>query len=138
MSNIDNITSTSNYSAVDQEQLFTELTLEEGAVIEGGKFVSIQKIQAIRADADFIGQDDTYITIGGTKIWGEFGFSTGQTRNVNRGRTFGSSTRVALFDEDPGNDDSLGSFTVSGLTNGSIARVSGSGSTYDVYYRVTA
>ncbi|MHC5780038.1 hypothetical protein [Nostoc sp.] len=36
MSNIDNITSTSNYSVVDQEQLFTELTLEEGAVIEGG------------------------------------------------------------------------------------------------------
>ncbi|MEH2378365.1 MAG: hypothetical protein V7K27_05595 [Nostoc sp.] len=36
MSNTDNITSTSNYSAVGQEQLFTELTLEEGAVIEGG------------------------------------------------------------------------------------------------------
>jgi len=34
MSNIDKITS--NYSVVDQEQLFTELTLEEGAVIEGG------------------------------------------------------------------------------------------------------
>ncbi|MEH2321764.1 hypothetical protein [Nostoc sp.] len=36
MSNIDKLTSTSNYSAVSQEQLFTELTLEEGAVIEGG------------------------------------------------------------------------------------------------------
>ena len=38
MSNIDKATSTSNYSVVDQEQLFTELTPEEGAVIEGGAY----------------------------------------------------------------------------------------------------
>ncbi|MEH1959224.1 MAG: hypothetical protein V7L05_18570 [Nostoc sp.] len=36
MSNIDNITS--NNSVVAQEQLFTELTLDEGAMIEGGQF----------------------------------------------------------------------------------------------------
>lgn len=36
MSNIDNNTFTSNDFVVGQEQLFTELTLEEGAVIQGG------------------------------------------------------------------------------------------------------
>ncbi|MEH2257533.1 hypothetical protein [Nostoc sp.] len=39
MLNIDKIRS--NNSAVDQEQLFTELTLEEGAVIEGGVLYSL-------------------------------------------------------------------------------------------------
>ena len=36
MSDINNITSSSNYSVVDQEQLFRELTLEEGAAFQGG------------------------------------------------------------------------------------------------------
>ncbi|MCC5617438.1 hypothetical protein LC605_20585 [Nostoc sp. CHAB 5836] len=133
-----NMISNTNAAVITQEQFLTDLTPEEASVIEGGKFVLIEKIQAIKADADFIGKDDTYITIGGRKIWGAKSFSTGQARTVNRGRTFGSSTVVALFDEDLGNDDPLGSFTVSGLTNGSIVRVSGSGSRYDVYYRVTA
>lgn len=39
MLNIDKISS--NNSVVAQEQLFTELTLEEGAVIEGGVFYSL-------------------------------------------------------------------------------------------------
>ncbi|MDZ8139391.1 MAG: hypothetical protein RM049_29585 [Nostoc sp. DedQUE04] len=38
MLNIDSITSTSNSSVVSQEQLFTELTPEQGAMIEGGEF----------------------------------------------------------------------------------------------------
>ncbi|MEH2253228.1 hypothetical protein [Nostoc sp.] len=41
MSNIDNITSTSNYSVVGHEQLFTELTPEEGAMIKGGANYSL-------------------------------------------------------------------------------------------------
>ncbi|MCC5645722.1 hypothetical protein LC607_22815 [Nostoc sp. CHAB 5824] len=36
MLNIDNITSTSNYSGVGKEQMFTELTPEEAASISGG------------------------------------------------------------------------------------------------------
>ncbi|WP_375477682.1 hypothetical protein [uncultured Nostoc sp.] len=38
MLNIDSITSSSNSSVVSQEQLFTELTPEQGAMIEGGEF----------------------------------------------------------------------------------------------------
>ncbi|MEH2046019.1 hypothetical protein [Nostoc sp.] len=50
MSNIDNITSNSNYSVVGQEQLFTELTPEQGAMIEGGEFtVLIRDVGPARA-----------------------------------------------------------------------------------------
>ncbi len=122
------------------EQLFTELTLEQGAIIEGGLFVLVDKLQAINADADFIGKDDTYITINGSKIWGPHSFATGNTRTVNRGLgTDGSFARIQLFDQDgflAGSDDPMGGFTAYNTYGVQRrARVSGSGSTYDVYYR---
>ncbi|MDZ8224997.1 hypothetical protein [Nostoc sp. ChiVER01] len=50
MLNIDTITSTSNSSVVSQEQLFTELTPEEGAILEGGQFtVLIRDVGPARA-----------------------------------------------------------------------------------------
>lgn len=123
------------------EQLFSELTPAEAAVVEGGLRLTIQRIQAIKAGADSLSNDDTYITVNGTKIWGDYGMNSGQTRLVNRSRTTpGSSARVQLFDADwPDSDDSMGGFTA-GNTNGALtrARVSGSGSTYDVYYRAFA
>ena len=122
------------------EQLFSELTPAEAAVVEGGLRLTIDRIQAIKAGADFLNRDDTYITVNGTKIWGEQNMSTGQIRNVNRSFTgSGSSLRVELFDADPGNDDRLGGFNAVN-TRGveRRVRVSGSGSTYDVFYRATA
>ena len=121
------------------EQLFSELTPAEAAVVEGGFRVVIDRIQAIRAGADPVGADDTYITANGRKIWGEYSMTTGQTRNVNQGYTGpGSSAQVQLFDADPwpNRDDQMGGFTASN-TNGALrrVRVNGSGSTYDVYYR---
>jgi hypothetical protein len=121
------------------EQLFSELTPAEAAVVEGGLRLTIDRIQAIRAGADPIGADDTYITVNGTKIWGDYSMTTGQTRSVNRSyTTSGSSAQVQLFDDDPwpNRDDSMGGFPA-GNTNGALrrARVSGSGSIYDVYYR---
>jgi len=122
------------------EQLFSELTPAEAAVVEGGLRLTIERIQAIRADADTIGPDDTYITVNGRKIWGDFSMTTGQSRAVNRTLTpSGPSARVELFDADPGNDDRLGGFNAVN-TRGVLTRerVSGSGSIYDVYYRATA
>lgn len=122
--------------------LSVAITPAEAAVVEGGVrvVVVIDRIQAIRAGADPVGADDTYITVNGLRLWGEFSMSTGQTRGVNRSYTGpGSSARVQLFDADPGNHDGLGGFTAVN-TRGVLtrARVSGSGSTYDVFYRASA
>lgn len=56
MSKINNITSTCNHSVVGQEQLFTELTPEEGAVIEGGADYSIGNKSVDRVDYTLNGQ----------------------------------------------------------------------------------
>jgi hypothetical protein len=138
MSDFDKITSTSDLSGASSEQLFTELTPEEAAVVEGGLYITIDQIQAIRAGADTFSADDTYITINGSKIWGENSMSSGQSRTVNRGTNVpGSSARVQLFDADwPDDDDSLGGFTAYNTNfQTAVTRVSGGGSTYDVYYR---
>ena len=121
-----------------QTDLLTELTDEQAATVEGGLFLLITGLQAIKAGADLVGNDDTYLTVNGSKLWGSQDFSTGTYRSVNRGLDVGSSGRIELFDQDGwfnGDDDNMGGFTVSSATNGARARVSGSGSTYDVYYQ---
>ncbi|MEH2407300.1 hypothetical protein [Nostoc sp.] len=58
MSNIDKFTSTSNYSAVGQEQLFTELTLKEGAAIKGGLTYELSNHSGILINYDINGGSD--------------------------------------------------------------------------------
>ncbi|MBD2449670.1 hypothetical protein H6G76_21365 [Nostoc sp. FACHB-152] len=123
------------------EQLLTELTPEQAATLEGGLFLLVDGFQAINAGADTFNGDDTYITVNGQRLAGAYdGVSTGQFIAVNRGLGVSDFANVDLFDEDDGflsgSDDYLGGFTVTGVTNGqAVTRVSGGGSTYDVYYR---
>ncbi len=123
------------------EQLFTDLTAEQSAIVEGGKFLYIQGIQAINAGADTFGADETYMTFtdstGKKSALNETSMSTGSYKAVNFGTPFDGVGSIQLFDSDWGSDDYMGGFTVSAATNGTaIRRVSGSGSTYDVYYSV--
>ena len=118
-------------------QLFTDLTPEEGAAVAGGAFLYIDRIQALKAGADTFGKDDTYITLNGEKIWGDKGFSTGDTHKVEIAKPIGGSASVRLFDSDGflnGKDDYMGGFSVSSQpTNGlTTAIVSGGGSRSEV------
>ena len=120
------------------EQLFSELTPAEAAVVEGGFRVVIDRIQAIRAGADPVGADDTYITVNGRKIWGHYNMTRGRTRSVNSHYQSPFATeavRVQLVDYDwAGGHDNLGGFFAV-RTNGVVKKqVQGSGSIYEVYY----
>jgi hypothetical protein len=129
-------------NSIDNE-LLTELTVEQAAIVEGGLFLYIQGIQAITAGADSFGADDTYISYtdsrGKKSALGETGMSSGEYKAVDFGTYVNGTGSVQLFDSDWGRDDSLGGFRVTGPTNGQVVqRVSGSGSTYDVFYSVFA
>ncbi len=121
------------------QNLFTELTSEQAATVEGGFFLLIDQIHCLKADADLLGKDDTYIKINGTKIWGKTKMGSGDTKTVNRGLEVGNTGRVRLFDDDlwPNNDEYLGGFNVYSSTNGvqKTAFTTGAGSKYEVYYR---
>lgn len=121
------------------EQLLTDLSAEQAAIVEGGMLLKIHSIEAAHAGADVAGADDTYIKVDSSKIWGVTSMSTGSKRSVNYEKSFTYNASVALFDEDWGPDDYLGGFSVSRVTNGEqIAQVSRGGSTYNVYYSVAA
>lgn len=127
-----------NQIAANQE-LFTELSNEEGSVIQGGYTVTLEKIVAINAGADNGSKDDLYVKIGGNKIGPEHDMGTGDTAYYNISVEYQTQTNIDLFDADGwlNPDDHIGTVTAMGFTYGTyIQRVSGSGSTYDVYYNV--
>ncbi|BAZ15789.1 hypothetical protein NIES4071_76610 [Calothrix sp. NIES-4071] len=129
--------------STSNEQLFTELTAEEASVLEGGATLILYNATAIKADADFgpSNGDDLYIKVNGRKIFGTADdVDTGETVNIGKRISFSGTAKVNLFDGDPwpNDDDSLGGFTVGSTpTYGTrTARVSGSGSTYDITYSI--
>ena len=122
------------------ESLCSDLSDEQASTVQGGLTVNVTGIQAIKADADtgwWWKDDDVYMTINGRKVYGNQSFKTGTFRKLNVSRNVGATGRIQLFDDDNvfTGDDSLGGFTVSKPTKDGRARISGSGSIYDVYYR---
>ncbi|NEO24777.1 hypothetical protein [Moorena sp. SIO4A5] len=139
MLNKEKTTSNSEFSLVDEKQLFTELTSEEAAVIEGGLTLKLYSIKALKANADWgrFNRDDTYILVNGRTVWGVHKMKTGQTRNINKFVDFNNFANIQLFDRDFGKDDFMGGFIVNQPTGGKLRGFAwGSGSTYALIYEV--
>jgi hypothetical protein len=99
--------------------------------------LTIHSIKCLRANADYFGPDDTYITVNHRKIWGDYNMKRGQTRSVNSHyqSPYVTAVWVQLLDYDwAGGHDNLGGFYAA-KTNGVVKKqVQGSGSVYEVYY----
>lgn len=120
------------------EQLLTDLTAEQSAIVEGGRTLTVHDITAVKAGADIGSADDTYIRINGEKVWGEVSMKTGYKRNINISRPVGTYGSVSLLDEDGWSpDDFLGSLVATDLGE-YTQTVSGSGSTYAIHYTLSA
>jgi hypothetical protein len=86
-----------------QEQLFTDLTSKDAAIIEGGAY-RLLTIECLRATDGFGDADEPYINAGGKKVWSG-SMQKGSTAKINK--TI-SGNRVSLYDADPWpNDDDL-------------------------------
>jgi hypothetical protein len=127
------------------EQLFTELTPEEAAVIEGGKRIILHKIKCVRANMDTpasLNSDDVYIKIGGQTVWGPKSMDDGHIIELNDiGRNFSNSINVSLWDDDGiFGDDEIDNKNFSAITNGwkSASFTNSNGSSYRLTYKVTA
>jgi len=103
----------------------------------------IHSITCVKNGADFISPDDTYMTVNGTGLWGDYNMIRGLTRFVNISITSFIPTnqslnpRIELFDRDNcSRDDSLGGFTASPafLHDYRVQEVRGSRSIYKIYY----
>jgi hypothetical protein len=115
------------------DQLFTEVSSEQAAVVEGGLRVQLLQLRCLQAGG---GSDRVFAEFNGVRS----GFGRTQFMRANSVANFaeaggsGSSVRVRLRDQSNGNA-SLGSFIVSSTTRNSVTRrISGNGSTYDVTF----
>jgi hypothetical protein len=113
------------------ESLFTELTADQAQTLEGGKRIDILTVRCIQAGN---GSDKLSFTINGQNV--QFGrtidMRTGGVANVGVSANFNSTATVRMLDK---NDGSVGGFSTS--SNGTqTQRVGGSGSIYEVTYRV--
>ncbi|MEH2202455.1 MAG: hypothetical protein V7K53_00035 [Nostoc sp.] len=131
-----------NAIVVAQEQLFTNLTPEEAAIIEGGYNLYVSSIVCLKDGADTFSQDDVYANVTVDEITSRLdigGMSAGDGKNLGWEFNFFENAEISFFDSDwPDSDDALGGFSVSGPTNG-IQRttISGGGSRYRVSYSVS-
>lgn len=130
MSNIDKMTA--------NEQLFTELTPEEGAVVEGGLSFLLHGVYAKLAEK----QDDLYLKFNGKKVFGTH-------KNMKSGRWYADSTLkgadftgtkpLHFYDDDkwPNGDDYLGTVYVQNkFQRRERGRVKGHGYDYTAYFSV--
>ena len=133
MSNIDIMTA--------NEQLFTELTPEEGANVSGGKAYDlvIKSLYCVNAGADLTGNDDTMLKVDGTQYWkGGMGAASRKEFDPLLKVAVDKGSFVGLYDDDGiwSRDDFMGGLTINGLQAATTTTLSGSGSTYQLTYAV--
>ncbi|WP_424094526.1 hypothetical protein [Moorena producens] len=105
MSTIDKITAA--------EELFTELTPEQGAMVEGGATLQVRYLFPNKPS-----QDDPVIQVGRKTIFAKDNVNT--TQSIFKTFHFTGKTTLSLWDRDPGsyNDDLLGFVNVSQTPTG--------------------
>jgi len=142
----DDLVSSGTLKADEDNDIITGTASRNG--LRGGTdpytMLRIHSITCVKNGADFLrSPDDTYMTVNGTEMWGDYSMIRGLTRFVNISSTFfiptnqSLSPRIELFDRDNGSrDDSLGGFTASPafLHDYRVQEVCGSGSIYKIYY----
>ncbi|MEH2084427.1 MAG: hypothetical protein V7K89_32000 [Nostoc sp.] len=124
----------------DKEQLFTDLTREEGADLNGGAYeLVIKQLYCVKAGADILGDDDTILKVNGNKVWsGDMGSGSNKDFDPRLKVAVDNGSFVGLYDDDGfwSRDDFMGGFTINGLQSATTITLSGSGSQYTLTYAV--
>ncbi len=128
---------------MENNQLFTELTPEQGANICGGKAYElvIKSLYCVNAGADVAGADDTMLKVDGIKYWkGDMGAASNKEFDPRLKIEVDKGSFVGLYDEDGiwSRDDFMGGFEINGLQTATTTTLYGSGSTYKLTYAVVA
>ncbi|NEO31381.1 MAG: hypothetical protein F6K36_13290 [Symploca sp. SIO3C6] len=125
-----------------QEQLFTELTSEEGAKVSGGAWVTKLELKHfVVNDTQEWPRDEIYLKLDGKKVYSKGGVSSGDTLYINKTFTMtGSYDTLKLFENDtwPNGDEHLGTKNVftSQIGNDQKASFTRKGADYDLYFDV--
>jgi hypothetical protein len=142
MSNIDKMTAKFELDDLgNKKELFTKLTLEEGAVIVGGATFKLLGVDAVKAGKQY----DIYVNFNGTRMFGTKTLYSGNYYDeTNNPVSFETAGRLSIWDEDNSSwpwgdddDDLLGSWRISDTPGRYWARVWGDGYDYTLDYEIT-
>ncbi|MGK7898302.1 MAG: hypothetical protein AB4372_32980 [Xenococcus sp. (in: cyanobacteria)] len=117
------------------EQLFTELTPEEGAVVEGGATFTLHSVYAAKADK----QDDLYLKFNGEKVFGVTDMDNYDYKLAGKSKTFHGWGRLNFYDDDfwSGDDYLGGKWIYESPAYWHRAQATGKGYDYTAYYSVS-
>ncbi|WP_019507677.1 hypothetical protein [Pleurocapsa sp. PCC 7319] len=106
------------------QALFTKLTPEQAAVIEGGLRVRLYSLEVIQTGADTITGDDPLVRVNGSTLFSEKDVNANDILEINNSIDLGNvgTVRIEMSDDDDflnGNDDLIGinTFTGPGIIN---------------------
>ncbi|MGL5880404.1 MAG: hypothetical protein ACRC2V_21875, partial [Xenococcaceae cyanobacterium] len=118
----------------DTEGLVVPLTDEQASIITGGNDYRLETIVCLKAGADGLGKDDTYLNGNGGEIW-RGDMEAGNVRRINK--DVSSRDFFRLWDDDGATgDDSLGADgIVPSSSDTELLNLSGSGSWYQLNFR---
>ena len=126
------------------KQPFIDLTLEEAAVVEGGKGrVYLSYIEALKLTRDERDKrDEPYLRVDGRKIWeARGGMKVGDICKI--GKSASLRSKIVLWEKDAGSDDFIGRLKINPFGNFRpipgkpiMETLTGSGAKYRLYYSV--
>lgn len=104
------------------QPLFTELTPEQAAVIEGGLTLRLDSLEAIQTGSDTVTGDDPLIKVNGFSVFSLTNVNLSNNREnnifaINQSFDVGDSISIEITDDDDGlngGDDLIESFTFTG------------------------
>ena len=100
--------------------------------------VTVNRIKCIRADADWHGDDDIFITVGNEFLWGVHAMDDGDSLRVGRSEEYRGETTIGVWDRDfTSSNDLIGTIRVNGYYRGPAKVVTGGGSEYLVDFTST-
>ncbi len=145
-------TAIANLIAID-EQLFTEVTPEQAAIVEGGLRVQLTQLTCLQAGADGGGSEEVWVSyltdkppavpanaVNGPDVTlaSPTSMSAGSVKNISSlSSSSNSGVTVNFFDKDGSTEigsDFLGQFFVGRAGSNQSRTISGSGSTYRVTF----
>lgn len=127
---------------IKQSDLFTELTPEQSAAVEGGAALVIHDLTAIKSGESgfFSKTDDPYILVNSKRLrFKRSNVRVGVAQTVNEVTDFTRRATVQIMDEDPGSDDRRARFLITDTGSNKVLRNStrsGGGSIYNMTYSV--
>ena len=128
--------SLADFNCVSDQQLFTELTPEEAAAIEGGYYLYLKTLECFEEPYG----SDSYkvvVEVDGSNVHSFKGdMDPGEVWHINRGEYYQNYLTVSIWEEDPLlKDDFIGSMTIKRPAGSGFVEYRGSGYHFGLTYR---